>query len=1055
LKIAAGLLLASAGLCWSATTVPVKVWLDKLTIPVSEEGPPDPNPPFDVFTATRFSYPYTLRTSLTGRTVTRDLRAVYLENEYLKCSVLPDLGGHLYSCTDKISGKEMFYANPSLKKQLIGYRGVWAAYGIEFNFPVSHNWMSVSPVDFAYGRNPADGSASVTVGNIDRPYGMQWRVELVLRPASTVLEQKVTLYNPGDVRRRYYWWNNAGVEVGDDSHIYYPMRFTASHGFTHVDTWPVNQKGLDLAVVKNQVDGPVSAFVHGSREPFMGVWHPRSNSGVAHYAEYADLPGKKIWSWGVDPDGLDWRKALSDNNSAYVEVQAGLYRNQETYSFLPPQGTIRFSEYWMPVRALGGISRANPHGVVFMARDGGKLRVALNVNHAVTGAQVRVLDGDRVLAEVKQTLGPRTTFTREIDGAPADRKCTFELRDASGAVLLAHTEDTYDWAPESEMHVGPQAPVSAQNNPIELGAHQELDGALMLAMNTYDRALQATPESYDLNKAAGRLAVTLKNYTRAVELLKRAQAHLTSDAEIHYYLGHAYLGLGDPRHARAEFEGAQRQPGLRAAALLQLAQLDSAAGHRAEALALIAKALEERPGMVRAGGMEVALLRTAGKKVQANERAVFWLKQDPTSSFLRNERVKTGGAAADADLWRHLAADPERVVEIAVQYMNLGLWADALELLARRYPEVNSDEAEPGTPLPQNYPVIAYYRGYCREKLGQSGIEDYNAAAQLPTAYVFPNRPTTLAVLRHVAEQKPQDAIAHFLLGSLYLSGGMVDPAISEWQTARSIKRDIPVLDRNLGRTLLTLKHDDAAAADVFREGLDADTRNVELYAGLTQALSLMGRPAAERVAVLERYPDRAHMPTSLAIDLALSYAEVGRFQDSERMFHDRYFEREEGGANIREVYLEVRMMEALALARGGKGAEARQIVDNLPRPAAGLDFTRDGLQVFLSNARFEFYRGQLERVLGDESAARAHWTKAAAGHGVFAALAAKSAGDASWEQRATRLAELPRGGSFDRGAALLALGRSDEGRRALADCLRAPDHNLVHYLARRALSGN
>lgn len=270
----------------------VKVWSGKLTLPVYEEGLPDPNPPFDEYETTRFSYPYTLRTTLTGRSVTRDLRALYLENEYLKCSVLPDVGGHVYSCTDKISGREMFYANPSLKKQLIGYRGAWAAFGIEFNFPVSHNWMSMSPVDFAMSQN-TDGSGSVTVGNIDRPYGMQWRVELVLRPGSTLLEEKVTLYNRSDYRRRYYWWNNAAAEVGDDSKIYYPMRFSASHGFTFVDTWPVNHQELDVSIVKNHTAGPVSQFVHGSREPFMGVWHPRWNTGVVHYADYADLPGKK------------------------------------------------------------------------------------------------------------------------------------------------------------------------------------------------------------------------------------------------------------------------------------------------------------------------------------------------------------------------------------------------------------------------------------------------------------------------------------------------------------------------------------------------------------------------------------------------------------------------------------------------------------------------------------------------------------------------------------------------------------------------------------------
>jgi len=53
------------------------------------------------------------------------MRAIYLENEYLKCSVLPDIGGHLYTCLDKISGKSMFYANPSIKKGSHRYRGAW------------------------------------------------------------------------------------------------------------------------------------------------------------------------------------------------------------------------------------------------------------------------------------------------------------------------------------------------------------------------------------------------------------------------------------------------------------------------------------------------------------------------------------------------------------------------------------------------------------------------------------------------------------------------------------------------------------------------------------------------------------------------------------------------------------------------------------------------------------------------------------------------------------------------------------------------------------------
>jgi len=270
----------------------VRVWQGTFSLPVYEEGPPDTNPPFDQLATNRFNYPYTLRTNLTDRRVEHPQRAVFLENEYLKCTVLPDLGGHLYTCLDKINGREMFYANPSIKKANIGYRGAWAAFGMEYNFPVSHNWMSLSPVDFAFAKHE-DGSASVMVGNVDRVYGMQWSVEMVLRPKSSVLEQRVVLSNRSDTRHRFYWWNNAGIEVWDDSRVQYPMRFAASHGFTEVQPWPVDELGHDLSVIRNQTDGPVSLFVHGSREPFMGVWNPHTDSGTVHFRQLRRTASEK------------------------------------------------------------------------------------------------------------------------------------------------------------------------------------------------------------------------------------------------------------------------------------------------------------------------------------------------------------------------------------------------------------------------------------------------------------------------------------------------------------------------------------------------------------------------------------------------------------------------------------------------------------------------------------------------------------------------------------------------------------------------------------------
>ena len=46
----------------------VRVWQDSMVIPTSEEGLPDPNPPFDEFRERGpFNYPYTLRHNLVDR----------------------------------------------------------------------------------------------------------------------------------------------------------------------------------------------------------------------------------------------------------------------------------------------------------------------------------------------------------------------------------------------------------------------------------------------------------------------------------------------------------------------------------------------------------------------------------------------------------------------------------------------------------------------------------------------------------------------------------------------------------------------------------------------------------------------------------------------------------------------------------------------------------------------------------------------------------------------------------------------------------------------------
>jgi len=1041
----------------------VKVWEDTLALPTYEEGLPDSNPPFDEF-ASNTNYPYTVRDQLTNHRVDHKWRAVYLENEYVKCSVLPDLGGHVYTCTDKISNQSMFYANPSIKKADIGYRGGWSAFGVEFNFPVSHNWVTASPVDYSFRKN-GDGSASVFVGNIDRVYGMQWTVEVVLRPKSTVVEMKVALSNRSDTRHRFYWWSNAGVQVWDESKVSYPQRFTASHGFTEVNTWPVDVDGTDLSMLKNQKFGPVSKFTYGSREPFMGIWHPKTNTGIVHYSEYEELPGKKFWSWGSDPDGMDWRKTLSDNDSAYMEMQAGLFRNQETYAFLQPRQTIHFTEFWMPVRDLGGITRANLDGVMNLSREGNALVVGFNANRVISDATVRILLGSSVVFSEKASLMPETTWKHRVESAEGAKKYTVEVVDGSGVVRMHHTEGEYDWTPSSEVQVGPktdykmpEADKRTEDDWLQLGKDEELNGGRLAALKDYELALKRFPTSLSLQKAAGRLAADLLRYDEAVKYLEPVESRETWDAETAYYLGIAYEGLGRQRAAKLEFETARRLPEFHAAATVRLAELEAREGQYQAAANYLADVLRTTPDDIRSAEELVAVEQALGHKDAAHALASEWLTRFPTSYILREELGQPDNA--------HLGADVARVLNMATQYMRLGLYQAAYGVLSRKYPVVPADQREPAEVAVEDNPMVAYYRGYCRQKLGQSPGDDYAAAGRLSTQYVFPSGATSYDVLKSATEFKAQDATALYLLGNLEFSVGLTDRGLDKWQRAMVLNAKIPALDASIGRTLLHVKGDTAGALAAFERGMKNDPYNLDNYFGVDQAMSLLKKPASERVAALGRYPDLTKMPTDLVYELALNLVEAKEFDRAETLFRNRYFARAEGGTNVRQVWLEVRTQRALSLARAGHCDEAASIASQLGSAVEGLEFTKDGLQPILSTARSNYQLGVMYSACKKVDEARDRYEQAAGvtdpNQIAWAYRALMTVGkydEAKWHNRlATALASSHWYGSYGAyttGMVKHELGDETAAQAEFRNAILQPDSQMAYYLTRAELSGS
>jgi tetratricopeptide (TPR) repeat protein len=723
----------------------------------------------------------------------------------------------------------------------------------------------------------------------------------------------------------------------------------------------------------------------------------------------------------------------------------------------------------MPVRDIGGISRANLSGVVNLSRRANSLFIGLNVNQPEHDATLLISAGDKKVFETKTDLAPERTWSHEITDADSQQKYTFELLDYRGATLLRQTEGEYDWTPIRDIHVGPQsiyvipeASERTEDDWIQLGNEQELNGRSLQALQTYQDALAKFPHSFDLRKAAGRLCASLLRFQEAQTYLEPVQARDTSDPEIAYYLGIAYEGLGKIRNAREAYESAYRLPVFKAAAGLRLGELSARDGNLSQAESYFKEVEQVAPNDLRTAEELTAVLRAEHKTSQADLLAQEWLARFPQRYFLLEEVQRP-------DLG-HLADDVERVLNVAAEYMRLGLYWRAVDVLSREYPAAVADETEPGALAPQQHPMVAYFRGYCRQKLGQSGAADFSAASKLSTAYVFPSRAEDVEVLSAALRANPQDATAHYLLGTFYFSRGLTDQALDHWTQARKFNPQIPVLHASMGRALLHVKNEREQALAVFQEGVRSDPANVELYTGLDQALSILGRPAGERVAALASYPDRANMPSYLVYELILNLTEAGNYDGAEALFHNRFFQREEGGTNVRQVWIEVQLQKAVSLANHGQCPEAISTADHLGTTVPDLPFTRDGLEPLLGSARISYLLGTVYKSCKQPDKAQANFKHAAEQSNLEDAVWSWKASQQlpgfeqdsgrqkleSILQRTRSTSEISsRTGWWLYNAAMLdrALGHSEQAENEFRSALLFPDQMLTYHLTRLALA--
>ncbi len=991
----------------SARAQAVHAWEGSITIPTYKLGPADPNPPFPLVQSTPV-YPYTMLDNLTSDRVPMAYKAIYLENKYLKITILPQLGGHVYSVYDKVDQREVLYRDQVIKYGLVGLRGAWVAGGMEFSFPNAHTTDTVSPVESVLHQN-SDGSATAVVGAVDWVSNMHWEIAITLRPDTARVEEGVTLFNSTPLNHLYLFWTNTAVKATDDAQYIYPMRETVfDDAFATVESWPV-WKGVDRSWYKNDADA-LAIFGRNVHRNFFGVYYHQSNYGVVHVADFRQDSGKKFWTWGTARSGKIWDKILSDNDGSYNEIQSGRFYTQGSREFMNPHRVEEWTEYWYPVRGLDtGYVEATSQMAINATYSPGaqnqpQVKISVSPVAGVSDATVVVKQGATVLKQfqhVQFTPLQPVDFTVPVEELEqAKKNLEIQILSAQGKVLLQWSaSEPIDGNPDLIPSVG--KPIKRRiditsRTPVEElylhGVFLQKTGNEPGALKIYDQVLQRDAGYVPALLQEAWIHYRAADFAKAESLVARAMERdndLNQNSTIAYASG--VIDRADGHLAQAKdalwnaiHYGSALPPGPSlAASYVELGEIAIHQGNYAKAIDLLQQAVAYNPNDAFALADLAAAERLAGNLQNAVQHSTKAVQKMPLLPYALAENWLDGSASKANSNWtKIISSDPQNYIAIASWYHKLGAWESSDKVL---HAAIDNLPAQTISPM-----VYYYLASNARHEGNSEQAEQYaKQAASLSSAEVFPNRLTDAAVLTEAIHENPADAHAKYALGNFLFAHARYDEAADLWSQALAQGFDNPVLLRNLGVYQWRIKKNLASAAGFYSRAIHLSPNDYRLYSDLDNIYEQQDDTAA-RMKLFTSTPATVLGQDTVRARHALLFLEQSKPEEALALLVNHHFKPWEGGVVVHNMFV-------LANMEKGKRALANH------QPAQAADAFREAMQYpedlgtgepsHPDNSEQLYWLGIALKAQGKDAEATAAWKQAATAGSVYSALADRKLG--------------------------------------------------------------
>ena len=1014
--------------------VNVKVWEEDILLPTYGIGKPEKNPMFLEKRVYQGSsgvvYPYPVIEKIEDTCEDKSYHAVYLENEYIKVMILPELGGRVQMAYDKIKQRHFIYYNHVIKPALVGLTGPWISGGIEFNWPQHHRPSTFLPVDYSIEKKP-DGSVIVWVSERERMFHQKGMAGFTLRPGRAVLEIQGRVYNPTPVPQTFLWWANPAVAVNDQYQSVFPGDVNAvfDHGKRDVSRYPIAtgtyykmdySAGVDISRYKN-IPVPTSYMAIRSRYNFVGGYENDTRAGVLHVADHHVSPGKKQWTWGNGDFGQAWDRNLTDADGPYIELMTGVYTdNQPDFTWLQPYEEKTFTQYFMPYRELGVVKNASSDLLMNIEPEGNVSRLKIFATSTQKDLHIVVMKGEKQVLDIIRDITPETILEEWV---PVDTLTGVRVSicNSKGKLLLS-------WEPEpNEIKEVPE-PAKAALDPKDIrtteqlyltGLHlEQYRHATYSATDYYEEALSRDPDDVRNNNAMGLWLIRKGQFAKAEPYLRRAVKTLTEknpnpyDGEPLYNLGLSLKYQGKTDEAYDCFYKACWNAAWQDAGYFACAQISTMQNRLADALDEINHSLIRNWHNHKARALKVAILRRMGQSEEALQLIEDSLAIDKFNFGCRYEKYLITNVSDElATLKEMMRGEPHNYDEIALDYCAAGCWQEAASLWNIAITE--------GAVTPMTY----YYLGWClvQGELPGTG-QVFAQAAEMCPDYCFPNRLEAILALQCAMEQNPHDAKAPYYLGNLYYDKRQYDLAMEAWETSARLDDNFPTVWRNLALAYFNKKNEETKAIEYMERAFRLDTTDARILMELDQLYKRVRRPHKERLAFLRQYPDLIEQRDDLVLEEITLLNQTGEYEKAKALLDAHSFHPWEGGeGKVPAQYQLARVELAKQALTAGNNQEAIALLEECLEYPHHLG---EGKLYGAQENDFYYFLGCAYENLNRKDEAVRYWEQATVGPTEPAA--AMYYNDAKPDK------------IFYQGLALLKLGRIDEANGRF--------HKLISY---------